>query len=543
MAEKRLRLTGTGARTTGPWREVGGRVTITAGTAQSPEAKARTQAETRRIPVVRQEGRPGPQPRGRQRPGRPLLPAVWAWLSGSWATTPARLRLLRAASLSLVAALTLLLLTAGLAASGTWDAVADREAPRTTSAAGLNLALNDMDAQSANILLSSGNAGEGRMSVPYDKAVGFYDDARHTVSRELRTLAVAAEGDRDAEHTVETLTENFARYQELIGRALENDTRAGGKPAALEDYRSATILLEHQLLPESRTLIEANNAAFEAEYDAAGSRLTAQLIAAVVIGLLLLGVLVAVQWYLARHFHRILNPGLLAATLCAFIAFAVGGQMLAGSSEDLRGARRDAFDSVVALSRARAIAYEANADESRYLLFRDQRTAYEQAFLDKSQQLYGIEGARLDTYNGQLAYTWSSYRADHDDLRFTGEFRRELDNITFPGERAAAERTVEAYATYQRDDRTIRRLVAQGREREAVAFCISWEPGKSNDHFGAWMAALDQVTEINRTHFAASVRHGRGTVSERLPATGGALVAAAVLTVVGLRPRLAEFRA
>lgn len=34
----------------------------------------------------------------------------------------------------------------------------------------------------------------------------------------------------------------------------------------------------------------------------------------------------------------------------------------------LHGARRDAFDSVVALSRARAIAYDANADESRYLL-------------------------------------------------------------------------------------------------------------------------------------------------------------------------------
>ena len=45
----------------------------------------------------------------------------------------------------------LLLLLAGLAASGTWDAVADRDSPRTTSAADLNLALNDMDAQAANI--------------------------------------------------------------------------------------------------------------------------------------------------------------------------------------------------------------------------------------------------------------------------------------------------------------------------------------------------------------------------------------------------------
>ncbi|WP_314612787.1 hypothetical protein [Streptomyces stackebrandtii] len=42
-----------------------------------------------------------------------------------------------------------LMLTAGLAASDTWGAVTGHHAPRTVSAAGLNLALNDMDAPSA----------------------------------------------------------------------------------------------------------------------------------------------------------------------------------------------------------------------------------------------------------------------------------------------------------------------------------------------------------------------------------------------------------
>ncbi|MER5911190.1 hypothetical protein ABT124_11940 [Streptomyces sp. NPDC001982] len=83
-----------------------------------------------------------------------------------WATVPARLRLLRAATVSLVTALAVLLLIAGLAANRTSNAVAKRDAPRTTSAAGLNLALNDMDAQVANILLSSGDGGEGRLKTP-----------------------------------------------------------------------------------------------------------------------------------------------------------------------------------------------------------------------------------------------------------------------------------------------------------------------------------------------------------------------------------------
>ncbi|MFF4500401.1 hypothetical protein [Streptomyces sp. NPDC001401] len=459
-----------------------------------------------------------------------------------WATLPARLRLLRAVTVALAAALTLLLLLAGLAATGTWDSVAGRDAPRTTSAADLNLALNDMDAQAANILLSSGDAGKGRLRTPYGKAVGFYAGSRRTIGHELRTLAVAAEGDKRAERTVESLTDDFAEYQELIGRALENDGRAGGKAAALVDYRTATDLLQRRLLPEARALVDANNRAFEGEYDDARSALSAQLAAAVALGGLLLAVLGVLQWYLARRFHRILNPGVLAATVCTLLAVVLGAQMLAATAGHLRGARRDAFDSVVALSRARAIAYDANADESRYLLDPQRRDQYAAAFLAKSQQLYGLKGASLASYDGELARAWSAYRADHHDLRFTGEYRRELDNITYAGERAAAEKTVETYAVYQRDDRKIRALVAGGKEREAVAFCISWEPGMSNAHFGAYMAALDRLIAINRGHFAASVSDGRSVVTGLLPWTCGLLLAGSVLTLLGLRPRLAEFR-
>ncbi|WP_406517076.1 hypothetical protein [Streptomyces sp. NBC_00134] len=153
-----------------------------------------------------------------------------------------------------------------------------------------------------------------------------------------------------------------------------------------------------------------------------------------------------------------------------------------------------------------------------------------------------MRGATLATYDDELATTWQAYRSDHEDLRFTGEFRRELDNITFPGERAAAEEAVETYAVYQRDDRKIRALVAQGKEREAVAFGISWQPGMSNAHFGAWLAALDKVTDINRQHFTASVQAGRSAVGRLLPWALGALLAAVALTVFGLRPRYAEFR-
>ncbi|WP_426404896.1 hypothetical protein ACN9M0_35190 [Streptomyces sp. R-07] len=153
-----------------------------------------------------------------------------------------------------------------------------------------------------------------------------------------------------------------------------------------------------------------------------------------------------------------------------------------------------------------------------------------------------MKGAYLSSYDAKLGATWARYRADDEDRVFTGEFGRELDNITFTGERTAAERTVETYSVYQRDDRTIRSLVAQGKEREAIVFCICWEPDKSNAHFGAWMKALDDVTGINQAAFDRAVRDGRDAEADRLPWAVGALLAAGVLVVLGLRPRLAEFR-
>ncbi|MER6075730.1 hypothetical protein ABT187_44625 [Streptomyces sp. NPDC001817] len=459
-----------------------------------------------------------------------------------WATVPARLRLLRAATVLAAAGLVILLLVAGLATLGTWSSVADRDAPRTTSAADLGLALNDMDAQAANILLSNGDAGKGRLQTPYTRAVGFYGDARRQIGHDLRTLAVAAQGSPADEKTVESLTDDFAAYQELIGRALENDGHHGGKPAALADYRRATDLLRTQLLPAAGKLVSSNNAAFEAEYSSARSTLSAQFAAVLALGVLLLAVLGVLQWYLARSFRRILNPGVLAATVCTLLAVALASKVLSASADHLRVARYDAFDSVVALSRARAVAYDANADESRYLLDPQRRIQYEDSFLAKSQALYGLKGATLSTYDDELATSWRAYRADHHDLRFTGEFRRELDNITFPGERAAAEKTVDTYAVYQRDDRKIRALLAAGKEREAVEFCMDWAPGTSNAHFGAWMAALDRVAGINRAHFTSSVDEGRSALNGLLPWVGGLLGAAMLLAVPGLRPRLAEFR-
>ncbi|MFF2131949.1 hypothetical protein ACFVW1_42710, partial [Streptomyces olivochromogenes] len=188
---------------------------VTAGTTHSPAARAGTTHSPARAGTVGapprvasapsgggrrpRPRRGGPRSRRPRRAGRPRSPrlplrraprrAATALHRRFWATLPARLRLLRTVTLLLTVALALLLGLAGLAANGTWDTVAGRDAPRTTSAADLNLALNDMDAQAANLLLAGGDGGRGRLATPYEKAVGFYGDARRAIGHDLRTLA------------------------------------------------------------------------------------------------------------------------------------------------------------------------------------------------------------------------------------------------------------------------------------------------------------------------------------------------------------------
>ncbi|MCX4803301.1 hypothetical protein OG594_16860 [Streptomyces sp. NBC_01214] len=525
-------------------------MTITAGTEHGQGAGAPETAAEIPVPDVPSWLVPGAadggEPRGRQPRRSPLTVARPArrLTDRYWGTLPGRLRLARAACVLLATGLLILLAVAATGAAATWNQTAQRDVPRTLSATQLNLALNDMDAQAANILLSSGDSGSGksRLEESYTKANGFYKDAQQTISRSLRTLAAASEGDPATESVVVGLTDDFAHYQELIGRALENDSHPGGKDAAREDYRTATDLLTGRLLPEARKLVDANDAVYERQYDAARGDLTVQRTAEAVLGVVLVAALVLLQIRLAHRFQRVFNPGLIAATLCAVIALLCGAQLLTINDEQMKVARRDSFDSVIALSRSKAIGYDANADESRYLLDPGRRPDYERTFLDKSQQLYGITGAGLDTYDQRLDETWAAYRKNHEDRRFTGEYRRELDNITFAGEREAAEKTVAAYAVYQRDDRTFRRLVAEGKTQEATVFCVGWAADTSNAHFGEWMKALDQVTATNQRHFDRAVDEGRGALTTLAPAAGAALLLVAGLTVLGLRPRLAEFR-
>lgn len=296
-------------------------------------------------------------------------------------------------------------------------------APQAATAAELYYALADMDAQVANVLL-----------IGHDEQVGNKQSAlrqlrrdREAVSAELQALA--ARGlDGDGRALVTQLLADLATYDALTGQARLADNqvleRPVGRPPALAGnfYLSATALMHQDMLPAAErigTLAESGLAASTRD----GRDTAAEAAIAVgVFGAAAVVVLVALQVGLVRWFRRVFNPALMLATLLVAVLTGLAVATLLDHGDRVRDAKADAFDPYTALARTRALASDANADESRYLILPERADFYRAQFTAKS--------AALDPASAgpALAQRLAAFR--HDDAR--------LVEATVRGERDVA---------------------------------------------------------------------------------------------------------
>lgn len=387
-----------------------------------------------------------------------------------------------------VAAIALGLVLAG-AAGGVRDGIqliGYRTAPPVAATEDLYFALADMDAQLTNILLAGDDPTLAKIRT--DGLTACDRDRARAEANLLQAAAVAGPDDT-AHGTVRDVLGGMGSYEALAAQMIQlNDAERNpaGRPSprVLDLHRQATDLMGTTLRTAS-TLTDLSSDVLEQSYRAKRETTVTARRWLGGLGGLLLGALVGLQIALRVRLHRRVNPALLVATVLAGW-LAVGGiAVMAAESEYLRVARKDAFTSILALRQVRAVSYDANADESRYLVDPDRAGRYQQAFLEKSETLAGTGVGDVRQYDAALAQALDAYRADHADVRVTGFFGTELNNITFAGERNAAEQTMDLYQVYQRDDRTIRDLAERGDLRAAIAFCTSTEPGNSDHDFYA----------------------------------------------------------
>ncbi|MFJ8622378.1 hypothetical protein ACIRD3_05975 [Kitasatospora sp. NPDC093550] len=425
------------------------------------------------------------------------------------------------------------------------DTIGHRAAPQATRAADLYFALSDMDAQAANLLLIGADPDYPTLR---KQTLDTYEQRRAQADDDLQQAAQAAADDPAGQRAVQLVLGRLGSYEALVARAqlLEEQAAAPAgqpAPAALETYRQATDLLRRQLLPAADQVTVANDSAVERVYRQQRDDLGSGWWWLLAVGLLTLAALLGLQRVLAVRYRRVLNPALAAVTLLTGVLLVTGLNLVGRAEDHLVTAKSNAYDSVIALSRARAVAYDMNADESRYLIDPSRAVGYEQTFLEQTQAIARFDGATVAGYNSLLADAARRHRADRTVVPFGGYLGGELRNITFPGERDAAERVLDTFQQYQLTDRRIRDLHDAGRLKEAVTLNTGLSKGQSNYDFQQLADAIGDTITINSGAMDRAIAATDDDLDGGTAAlAAAALVAALGLTAAGVRPRLREYR-
>jgi hypothetical protein len=156
--------------------------------------------------------------------------------------------------------------------------------------------------------------------------------------------------------------------------------KLGNAVNTLNLYREAAKIIDEKILPEAARLDQVNFDQLAVSYDSINTWNGARTLLIALLALSQISILVTIQIFLYRRTNRVLNVRLLGATAIAMIFFGYTMFSLVSASKNLKVAKEDAFDSLHALRKMRAISYKANGDESRYLLDPANSAKHEESF-------------------------------------------------------------------------------------------------------------------------------------------------------------------
>ena len=407
-------------------------------------------------------------------------------------------------------------------------------APSIIHAQKIKTALAAMDADAVDDLLNPGSSS----------SIGAFELHREAASAALVDAArniTYADGERQPIDQIEISMGTYARLIQEA-RDLEDDAqalKAAGKQdeasatqsMSVRYYRAAALVMDGTLLPAADALDSANDSVLTSEFSSRSNWSLASRVFTLLAGFALLAVLVGAQLYLSRRTQRTLNPALVAATLLTLGLTLYAFTAMAREQSDLDTAKQDAFASIHSLLQARATAYSANSDESRFLLDPLHAAEYNRAFTQKANAL-----VRTSTHLSPAQLLAELRAGEHVD-GFNGYLADELNNITFEGERDSAIQTVDAYENYLQSDATIRALDANGQHADAIATDV----GASDVAFNQFDQALGSTLDINQKQFDKNVKAGVDVLAKLdwIAAIIGVLIA--VLIFLGLAPRIREY--
>jgi hypothetical protein len=435
------------------------------------------------MPVTTFAGtRPAAAPAGRR--SRTLLPAL--------DTTPGRLALLRAALIVLALLLAVSsTVTAVLAANGTRTLTHATE-PLLVNAESIYSGLADADTTAAQAFLSGG-LEPAAQSLRYTADIDRVGD-------QLAQAAGRAGQSGPAADAIRTLATALPVYSGLIQSARANNRQ--GLPVGASYLGQASTLSRKQMLPAADQLLTIEQHQTVAGYDAARASTPLLVTGGIAVALLL--TLLVTQLWLTRRTRRLLNVGLLAATVTLLLAAALTAGILELQRHRLATAQRTGSTPVAAAARARIAALVEHGDDSLTLVSRSTSAAYEKDFAAAQASLLGD--------------------ASHPGLLPPGSQARSLE---------------QAYLVRHNQ---VRALDDGGNYNAAVAAATSTAPDGAETAFAALDAELTQTVTTAQSRFTSAAGHaGSGLTLLEFLAPLLALIICA-LSILGIRARLEEYR-
>jgi hypothetical protein len=400
-------------------------------------------------------------------------------------------------------------------------------APSIIAAQEISSSLADLDANAGNYLLGS--------KLNQVAATQTFEQRRTDVTKRLVDAAKNITYGEAESVPINTLFDGLGRYLEYVAE-MRYQKDSGDTAKAVSTYAAASDLMHQRLLPAADALDDANYTYLKDHYALQELRSAGAEVVAGAAAAALVAVLVWAQVFLMRRMRRLFNPALAVATVVAALFGVYLATRIAVARDDLRVAKEDAFESIHALWKARAVAYDANGDETRYLFGGPRAAAFEQAYKDKVNKL-----ATVPQPDDAMLSSMTANKKVPD--RYQGLFANEMRNITFRGEREAALKMIRAFAAYDKIDANIRLLERAGKHAEAVQLGIGLGALESNAAFDRFDKALREVVAINQKEFDATVESGLSALAMAAIVLPVASLLIAFLALFGIRPRLREYAA
>jgi len=462
------------------------------------------------IVTVTPPSMPGASGRGLRVQGMP-----WRrWLT----TTPGRLRAASAilvVGLLVFAAVTTLATEARSRAAG---AVETKSAPELVAAENLYASLADADATASTIFLRAGLE-------PHELRTRYLDDVQQA-GQHLAEVSRTLYASSAAQGAIGTISEQLPAYTGLVEAARANN--AQGYPVGAAYLRKASTTMRNEILPAATNLYRDAALHLNDNYQSGTSSLT--LGAVVAAGLAMLALLIAVQVFVRRRANRLLNVGLVGATVLVIGLFGWTLVRFSSAHDALSRAQQRGSDSVEVLSSARILALRAQNDENLALIERGTGDVYVAEFDRLVRQLGGRDGT-----GGLLGY--AAGLADR-----TGDGTR-VRSLATP------------LATLQKVHDEVRKRDDDGKYNEAVGLSVGTSRADVQSTLasvggaGQELQAADRFqhdlrADITRARArlataAHDARAGFGVLEVAVPLLA---ILAGLLVLLGLERRIGEYR-